>query len=108
MKSIKSSGNVFADIGIPDVEAEELAVKADLVTLLLRAIRQRRLTQKRAAEICGSDQPTLSKVLGGKLDGVTIDRIARWLVLLGGIVQINVEQPKARLRYKGEIRVHAL
>jgi predicted XRE-type DNA-binding protein len=106
MKAVKSSGNVFADIGLDSVEAEELIVKADLVTLLIRALRERDLTQLRAARLCGVDQPTLSKVLNGKLDSITIDRLAKWIVLLGGRIDINVRQPKARRgRYRGAMRV---
>ena len=43
--------------------SRRLPVKADLVTLLIRALRQRGLTQSKAARLCGIDQPTLSKVL---------------------------------------------
>jgi predicted XRE-type DNA-binding protein len=104
----KSGGNVFADIGIDSTEADELAVKTDLVTLLLRAIRLRKLTQKQAAQICGTDQPTLSKTINGKLESVTIDRLAKWIVALGGKVRISVQQPRSRSgTYKGEMRVQA-
>jgi predicted XRE-type DNA-binding protein len=107
MKVVKSSGNVFADIGIDGAEAEDLAVKADLVTLLLKAIRLRGLTQQQAASICRIDQPTLSKVINGKL-GISTDRIAHWIVALGGQIEINVHLPKAEAgQYKGQMRVHA-
>ena len=106
MKATKSSGNVFADIGIGGIEAEELLVKADLVTLLIRALRQRGLTQSKAARLCGIDQPTLSKVMNGKLESITIDRLAKWIVLLGGDVEINVRQPKTRQgEQRGAMRV---
>jgi|SRR5690348_673354 len=106
MKLTKSSGNVFSDIGLDEIEAEELAVKADLVTLLLQSVRSRALSQVQAARICGVDQPTLSKILSGKLDSVTIDRLAKWIVALGGKIQITVKQPKERHgKYKGGISV---
>ena len=106
MKIAESRGNVFKDIGFDGAEAEELAVKADLVALLMRAIRQRNLTQLQASRVCGVDQPTLSKALNGKLGSVTIDRLAKWAVLLGCRVEINVRQPMARRgAYKGAIRV---
>lgn len=94
MKVTMSSGNVFADIGFDEIEAEELAAKSDLIALLTRAMRQRKLTQRDAAAICGTDQPTLSKVLRGRLDSVTIDRLARWIVALGGDVRISVSAPR--------------
>jgi predicted XRE-type DNA-binding protein len=99
MKATKSSGNVFADIGIEAVEAEELAVKAYLLSLVLKAMREKKLTQKDAAALRGVDQPTLSKALSGRLDSgcrdsITIDRIARWLRALGKSVRINVAAKK--------------
>lgn len=106
MKTTTSSGNVFRDIGLDEIEAEELAVKADLVTLLFHAVRKRGLTQIQAAELCGIDQPTLSKAMRGKLDSLSIDRIAKWIVAIGGRVEINVKQPKKRDgAYRGCMRV---
>lgn len=106
MKAVKSSGNVFSDIGFGTVEAEELAVKADLITLLVRAMRLRKLSQKKAADICETDQPTLSKIINGKLDSITIDQLAKWSVRLGSKVRINVSLPKATAHvHKGEMRV---
>jgi predicted XRE-type DNA-binding protein len=106
MKATKSSGNVFADIGFDTVEAQELAVKADMLSLVLKAMRERKLTQKEAAALCGVDQPTLSKALSGRLESITIDRIARWLVALGKSVRINVEAKK-RGAERGSLSVRA-
>lgn len=109
MKVTKGSGNVFADIGFSPREAEELAVKSDLIILVSRAIRRRKLTQQQAAALCGTDQPTLSKVLRGRLGSVTIDRLARWLVALGGNVEITVTQPSSSARRaKGAMTVRVL
>ncbi len=108
MKVTKSSGNVFSDIGFGEIEAEELAAKSDLITMLTRAMRQRKLTQREAALICGTDQPTLSKVLRGRLESVTIDRLARWIVALGGDVRISVSATGSRgSRARGSISVVA-
>ena len=89
MKTVKSSGNVFADIGFDTAKAEELAVKSDLITLIRKAIKSRSLTQKQVAEICETDQPTLSKILSGKMESVTIDRLARWLSALGWNIRVT-------------------
>ncbi len=108
MKIRKSSGNIFADIGFGEAEAHELAVKSDLITLLMRAMRQRGLTQRQAAALCGADQATLSKVLRGRLASVSIDRLARWLVALGSAVTIRVNKPRRhRGAYRGSLSVHA-
>ena len=85
-----SSGDVFADLGFAPAEAAELNVKSDLIRQVADTMTARRLTQKDAARLCRTDQPTLSKVQRGRMEGVTIDRLAAWLVALGCTVEIRV------------------
>lgn len=85
---IKSSGNVFADLGLPD--AEELSLKAQLVINLGKLMKKHRLTQREVAKRCGTDQPTISKVLRGKLDLVTVERLIHWHSLLNQEVSIFI------------------
>jgi len=101
MKKIEAhrgSGNVFRDMGFSAAEAAELAVKSSLIDAIGETIEQRELTQKEAAELCGTDQPTLSKVLRGRMESVTIDRLASWLTSLGRTVEIHVRPYNARSR----------
>ena len=84
------SGNVFADLGFAAGAADELNVKAGLIAAIGETIRARKLTQMEAARLCGTDQPTLSKVLRGRMESVTIDRLAAWLNALGRTVEIHV------------------
>jgi len=83
-----SSGNVFADLGLAN--AEELSVKARLVLNLKRIMDLHGLTQKAVAARVGADQPTISKVLRGRLDLVTTDRLLTWLARLDQEVRITV------------------
>lgn len=90
MKTIQaSSGNVFADLGFSN--PEELMYKAELVLALKGLIKARGLTQAQAAKVCGTDQGTLSKVLRGRIDLVTTDRLIRWFREFGARVQITVQ-----------------
>src|SRR5271170_2293390 len=84
----KSSGNVFADLGLPD--AEDLLHKSDLVIGMKRIMEGRNLTQTRVAEITGVDQPTLSKLLRGNFSNITVDRLLTMLTKLGHRVTISV------------------
>ena len=86
----KGSGNVFADLGFSPDEAAGLAVKSSLISEISETIRDRKLTQQAAAKLCHTDQPTLSKVLRGRMESVTIDRLASWLTALGRTVEIRV------------------
>lgn len=94
IRSEKSSGNVFLDIGFDEAEAAELLAKAKLAVQVKRAIKARGLSQKQAAALCGTDQPTLSKVLSGRMTSITIDLLARWLNALGHTVEIKVRRSK--------------
>jgi predicted XRE-type DNA-binding protein len=85
-----SSGNVFADLGFTVGEAAELSAKSTLIDAIHETVRERGLTQQEAARLCGTDQPTLSKVLRGRMESVTIDRLAAWLTALGRTVEIRV------------------
>jgi predicted XRE-type DNA-binding protein len=89
--STPSSGNVFADLGLPD--AEDLMAKSNLALHIRRTIEARSLTQVQAAEILGLDQPKVSSIINGRLDGFSSDRLMRLLNDLGCDVKITVSAP---------------
>jgi len=83
-----SSGNVFADLGLKN--PEELLAKAELVQRISEILAERKLTQAGAAKLLGIDQPKVSSLLRGKLEGFSIDRLFRFLNALGRDVEISV------------------
>lgn len=93
-KITRSSGNVFADIGLPN--SDELSIKSELVMNLRRLMELHGLTQKEVAKRVGSDQPTISKVIRGRLDLVTTDRLLNWHQLLGQEVRISIHDNFSR------------
>jgi len=97
-----SSGNVFADMGLP--EAEEEMTKAQLASAIRQVIRRRRLTQAAAASVMGIDQPKVSALLNGRLVNFSSERLMRLLTALGQDVEITVKA-KPRSRAQGRIRV---
>jgi predicted XRE-type DNA-binding protein len=98
----KSSGNVFVDMGFSPAQAAELTVKSSLIITIRDTLKERELTQQEAARLCGTDQPTLSKVLRGRMESVTIDRLAAWLTALGRTVEIHV-RPYDRRTTPGQL-----
>ena len=94
----RSSGDVFIDIGFTPEEAAELNAKSTLIMAIDDTIVRRKLKQAEAARICGTDQPTLSKVLRGRMESVTIDRLATWLAALGRTVEIRVRPFQAKAK----------
>jgi predicted XRE-type DNA-binding protein len=96
-----SSGNVFADLGLPD--ADELLAKAELAITIRRLIESQGLTQAAAARLLGTTQPKISGLFRGRLDGFSMERLYRFLNALGQDVRIVV-RPKPRSRSRATIR----
>jgi len=98
---VVSSGNVFADLRLP--KPDDLLAKAELTAKIIEEIQRRRLTQSQAAAILGIDQPKVSALKQGHLSSFSLERLMRFLVLLGQDVEITVKQRRkprvaARLR----------
>jgi predicted XRE-type DNA-binding protein len=96
---VVGSGNVFADLRY--ARPEEAAAKAELAHKITKIIERRKLTQAEAANVLEVDQPKVSALKRGKLSGFSLDRLVRFLVLLGSDVEIVVkDQPRSRRRAK--------
>ena len=87
------SGNVFADLGFP--QPEIALAKAKLVQRIRDTIEQRKLTQVEAAALLGLDQPKVSALVRGRVAGYSLDRLFKFLNLLGQRVEITVRQASA-------------
>jgi|SRR5690242_6966527 len=88
---IRGSGNVFADIGLPG--ADEHMLKAQIVLLISDVIKHRGLTQKQAASKMGIAQPDVSKILRGRFDGFSLERLLGFIRALGRDVEIKIIEP---------------
>jgi predicted XRE-type DNA-binding protein len=80
----KSSGNVFADVGLP----EDFLAKAELVAEIARAVSDGRMNQTELAAILGIDQPRVSALLRGKLNMFSLSRLIQLVARLGNAVEI--------------------
>ena len=92
---VVGSGNVFADLRVP--HPEEALAKAELAHKITKLIERRRLTQAEAAKILNVDQAKVSALRRGRLSGFSLDRLVRFVVLLGHDVDIVVKK-RSRLR----------
>ena len=81
------SGNIFADLGLPD--AEDMLLKSTIVIELRRLIKQRKLTQTAAAKLMGISQADLSKILRGYFRGYSEARLMRMLTAFNQDVEIT-------------------
>jgi len=98
------SGNVFADLGLPD--SDELIVKAEITRQISSIIEHRHLTQVQAAELLGTTQPRVSDLVRGKLEKFSMDQLLQFLTALDRDVEIIIRR-KPRGRAHGQIRVAA-
>ncbi len=99
------SGNIFADLGLPD--ADELLLKAQIVVALRRLIAARKLTQTAAAKRIGIGQPDLSNVLRGRFRGYSTERLMRMLTAFDQDIDITVRPRRGKSKQGGRIRFNA-
>jgi len=90
-----SSGNVFADLGFED--AGERQTKVRLVVTINEVLRRRGLSQAKAAELLGINQPKVSALSKYRLEGFSVERLMRFLTSLNQDVEIIIRnRPRAR------------
>ena len=99
----RGSGNVFADLDVPDADAHLL--KAELVSSIDTIVRQRRITQTEAARILGLTQPDVSRLLRGDFRQYSLERLFRLLTALGRDIDIVIRQPRSA--NGGKLRIAA-
>jgi predicted XRE-type DNA-binding protein len=94
VKVVKGSGNVFADLGLPN--HDELLFKAQIASEIARSVRDAKLTQVEAGKLMGVDQAKVSALLRGRLNDFSIDRLIRFLTLLGRDIEFRISRPHKR------------
>lgn len=90
-ETIKSSGNVFEDLGFEKEEAENLRIRSQLMISLKRFIREKDLKQEEAAELFGVTQPRISDLVNGKIGRFSIDMLVNMYTKAGMHVVVNIE-----------------
>jgi predicted XRE-type DNA-binding protein len=96
----RGSGNVFADLGLPNAEQELL--KARLTLQIYKIIKQRGLTQAQAGKILGIRQPHVSLLMGNRSGTFSVGRLMEFLTALGQDVEIKVRPTR---KAQGEMSV---
>jgi predicted XRE-type DNA-binding protein len=102
-KAIKGNGNVFADLGLANPEERKL--KSSIVIELSRLIKERELTQVRAAKLVGISQPDLSRLLRGDFEDYSAGRLLKMLTAFNQDVEIAIK-PHRKAGERGRIIFH--
>jgi predicted XRE-type DNA-binding protein len=99
-KSVRSSGNVFEDLGFEKAEAKALLLRADLMFLVAAELRRRNQRQKELGELLGIGQSRVSDLMQGKAKLFSLEMLITFVQRLGMPVTIGVrsrrDQPQAR------------
>ena len=95
IKQIKASENVFHDLEFEPIEAENLRVRAQLMTEIEKYIQEEKITQAKAANLFGITQPRISDLVRGKIHLFTVDTLIAMLMHAGLRVNVEVKRPKA-------------
>jgi len=96
------SGNVFADLGLPN--AEELGTKLRLCVVINKILEKRKMTQAEAARLLGVNQPKVSALKGYKLEGFSVERLMHFATALQHDVVTEI-RPRAANRGAGRVLV---
>lgn len=88
----KSSGNVFADLGFEQVEAENLLVRSKLMAAIKAYIESEGITQAEAAERFKVAQPRVSEIYQGKIELFSVDKLINMLSHVGQHVEISIHK----------------
>lgn len=87
---VRSSENIFEDLGFKGEEAAVLKIKADLMIEIERTMKTLGLSQARAAQLMGVPRPRLNRLLHGRFDGISIDKMIQMLERTGRHVTVKV------------------
>ena len=90
LKITRGSGNVFLDIGFSKSEAENLLLRAQLMSRVRDAARG--MTQREAAKRFGVTQPRLNDLLRGKINKFSLDALVNMLGHAGLHVELHVKK----------------
>lgn len=85
----RSSGNVFADLGL--AKPNELMLKARIALLISQIIEKRGLSQTAAATQMCMAQADVSRIIRGQLGGYSLERLFEGVEALGNKVEIKIK-----------------
>ncbi len=104
-KVTRGSGNVFADLGFKD--SGEMLVRARLTHRIYTLLKEKKLTQKEAAQRLGLKQPDVSALMNGKFLDFSVDRLLSLLVRLNQDVEIVI-RPAPRGKDSAGVQISAM
>lgn len=88
---VSTPDSLWEDLGFSPAEAAVERIKTKLHIELTKVVEKRKLTQKEVGKILDLQQPHVSKLLSGNLSRTSVDRLTKYLYLLGKTVSVTVK-----------------
>ena len=101
-KIVKSSGNIFKDIGVSD--PERTLIRSQVMSRVTEIIKERGLTQVKAGRILNLTQSKVSNLMNGKLSVFSLEHLFKLLTALQWDVEIIIK-PKSKTETKATMSV---
>src|SRR5258708_35890631 len=101
-KAKLGSGNVFADLGLPNPEQELL--KARLTLQIYKIVKGRGLTHAQVGEILGIKQPHVSTLMRNRAGNFSVGRLVELLTAVGLDVEITIKPTRKAQRKTSVVR----
>lgn len=95
MKTTKSTGNIFRDLGFGKEESANLLIRSNLMIELVKYIEREKITQAEAARRFGVQQPRISDLKRGKIELFTVDTLISMISRAGMKVAVRVVKRRA-------------
>jgi predicted XRE-type DNA-binding protein len=100
------SGNIFADLGLPDADTHFL--KAQIVAEIYRLTNERSLTQVETGKLMGISQPEVSRMFKGRFREYSVERLMGFLTSFDRDVEIVTKPHKGKSGTGGRITFSSL
>lgn len=92
MNKTRGNNTVFHDLGFTDGEAQNLALRSDLMIRIEKLVLATGLTQQESAKVLGVTQPRLNALLKGRIEDFSIDALVNMLARAGMQVKMTVRK----------------
>ncbi|RMX00427.1 XRE family transcriptional regulator [Allofranklinella schreckenbergeri] len=86
----QGSGNVFLDLGFDPAEAEVMRLRAEVMLLTARRLKEQGWTQAEAARHLGITQPRVSRLLKGQVEDFSLDMLVTLAARAGLRTQLRL------------------
>jgi predicted XRE-type DNA-binding protein len=95
-----SSGNVFADLGLPN--ADQVLLKAQLTTEIYRILINRKLTRTQARKVLRTTQGNVAMLMRNRSGTLSGEQLISFITSLGRDVEIRIRRTRRR---RGQVSV---